>query len=68
MPNTLPNGLPRYYADRLRNGEYTPYRRRVNWRNSDSYDIIDRLQGFRYPIKRVHSAYEMERELIRLND
>jgi len=56
---TLPNGLPRYYADRVRSHE--------TWRWSDTYDIIDRIQGFQSPVKRVQGHQAMERELARLN-
>lgn len=56
---TLPNGLPRYYADRVRSPE--------TWRWSDTYDIIDRIQGFQSPVKRVQGHQAMERELARLN-
>lgn len=59
MPNLMPNGLERYYADRVRN--------LGNWRISQDYEIIDRLRGHQHPIKCVSSASEMERELARLN-
>lgn len=57
---TLPNGLPRYYADRVRHDNHT-------LRNSSAYDIIDRLIGHQSPIRQVPDAYTMERELARLN-
>lgn len=58
---TLPNGLPRYYADRVRGVSD------ASWRWSDTYDIIDRIQGFQNPVKRVQGHQAMERELARLN-
>jgi len=56
---TLPNGLLRYYADRVRD--------QTNWRISDAYDIIDCRQGHMYPVKRCASARDMEIILARLN-
>ncbi|MDE2105709.1 MAG: hypothetical protein KGL39_51270 [Patescibacteria group bacterium] len=55
----LKNGLPRYYADRVRDEK--------SWRWSDTYEIIDRTQGFMNPIKRVQGYRAMEQELARLN-
>lgn len=55
----LSNGLQRYYADRVRD--------LINWRYSDTYDIIDRLQGFQHPIARVQGVSAMEAMLKELN-
>lgn len=56
---TLPNGMPRYWADRVR---YPG-----NCHQDSAYDIIDATKGFLNPIKRVPDAHAMERELARLN-
>lgn len=65
---TLPNGLPRYYADRFRDGYYPSSQGNFyTLRNSDLYLIIDRKLGFQEPIKAIHGAQAMERELARLN-
>lgn len=57
---TLPNGMPRYWADRVRNSN-------SELRTGTAYDIIDATKGWFNPIKRVPNAREMERELARLN-
>lgn len=58
---TMPNGLPRFFADRVRHNNY-------ELRNSNEYEIIDRRLGFNFPVCRIVGVSAMESRLKALND